>query len=1062
MNDFQGGPHTGEARETAPTSGPAPDTVAKAKTETKTRQTAPKPRIYTTDNPGVLNVGASLGVAAKPRTRPTPATAGEAPAASTIAALKIDAVEPPASITADEALDASTTSTPALGASVAVGAAPTASTITILTSIGPPTLGKRFKLEPDGSLTKTTFASIWKAKALMAEIPTAKAMLAVLEQVTQSSNQALVLNGFKNGIVGQPFSIMTKDELARLLGEPVGDEGVYNVEDSELIAARLKRSVSPSAWILFDADNPPGMPAEWASLDIGERLKLLEPVLPGVSACERVECLSSSARVIKTGAKTSPRATHAFVLVSHPERIGVMREYLKIATVIAGLSFPSPRYSRSEPGKVISHEHRTLNDLAVWVLARIVFEAKPDVSEAPGYAVISAGARIVNSGAGVLDIGSIKLPDAAALTHYEKSTGHVVSFSAKSGNLTVVARNVLKGDTEIESDGVFKPLSEWLAGMTVGEKLRCETPFRASESEAAFIVKNSDTEAMLFDSGTGTTYPFSTFPDDIATLDLPEDDEPSKKAADARHGGTRSNDADRLLALVETLGWKVWREEKNREPMVTTEPGAHFPLRSKSAIHALLRAREKARLKPNVAPKDMAPRVIAHLEARCAAPDAPCWPGALRTARGASGAILIDRGTKDFSAYRVTEAGVEVVNAATVERENVRFLRSGGARPFEEADLNATFPEAAAELAKLMSFTYPEDVWVLAGQLLSSWIPDESYSMFLFVGATGAGKTSAARETKNIIDPETGEVAFGDTDKNKSIHDLFVSASKRRVFTQDNVGSISNEMSNAYCVIASGGHEGKRVLYSDSDETLLFAHCVLVLTTTKDNLLRHSDLLDRGSFFELKTQKTNIGDTAFKARANAVRPRIVGGLLNGLAEILPIYDPERNGDDSRMAATVGALRAIDTLFSPPGGAEAAYREMRARAAGANVEAKPFIIAVLRAVADAPLSADGAKREWRGSATDLLAEANARREWSSPNRNAPEWPGDATRAVKTLNADQRVLARLKIEFTTGKTNGVRWISLSGPIHALAAYTVAKSAKVAAAQASFPKDEDEDKG
>ena len=530
------------------------------------------------------------------------------------------------------------------------------------------------------------------------------------------------------------------------------------------------------------------------------------------------------------------------------------------------------------------------------------------------------------------------------------------------------------------------------------------------------------------------------------------DPNPVDDLADENGGPTKSNDADRLLAHVESLGWKVWREEKNRELMLTTRPGEHFPLRSASAVHALLRAREKADMKPVVAPRETAPRVIAHLAARCAGPDASVRPGALRTARGTSGAILIDRGTKNFSAYSVTAAGVGIVDAATVEREGVRFLRVEGARPFEKADLGATFPEAVDELGKLINFAYLEDAWVLGGQLLASWVPDVSYSMTLFVGPPGAGKTSAARMTKDILDPESGQVEFGGK-KNKSIHDLFVSASKRRCFTQDNVQSISDEVSNAYCAIASGATESERALYTDSDEASKYAHCALVLTAVEDNILRRVDLLDRGSFFELTLPKNATDDAIFKARADAIRPKVVGGLLNGLAAITAIYDPAENGEDSRMAATVGALRAIDTLFSPPDGAEAAYRAMRKRAASANVEAKPFILAVLRVVAEAPLSADKTKREWKGSATELLEEASAKRGWTSIYRNAPGWPGDATRAAKILNAEQSVLARLGIEVTTGKgAGGARWISLVGREDALAAAAVA-------GQSTTSSDEDE---
>ena len=52
-----------------------------------------------------------------------------------------------------------------------------------------------------------------------------------------------------------------------------------------------------------------------------------------------------------------------------------------------------------------------------------------------------------------------------------------------------------------------------------------------------------------------------------------------------------------------------------------------------------------------------------------------------------------------------------------------------------------------------------------------------------------------------------------------------------------------------------GRPKAQRTLYTDSDEALRYAHCVLVLTAVEDNILRRVDLLDRGSFFELTLPK---------------------------------------------------------------------------------------------------------------------------------------------------------------------------------------------------------------
>ena len=507
---------------------------------------------------------------------------------------------------------------------------------------------------------------------------------------------------------------------------------------------------------------------------------------------------------------------------------------------------------------------------------------------------------------------------------------------------------------------------------------------------------------------------------------------PVDDLADENGGATKSNDADRLLAHVEALGWKVWREKNNRDLMVTTKPGEHFPLRSASTVHALLRAREKAGMKPVVAPKDTAPRVIAHLAARCAGPDAPCWPGALRTARAKSGAILIDRGTKDFSAYCVTAAGVDRVDAATVEREDVRFLRLEGARPFENGGSERDIPRGRRRAGEADPLRPPRGR--VGARQGSSWrrgFPTSAIRYSCSSGRPGAGKTSAARETKNILDPESGQVDFGGK-KNKSIRRPVRVRVETPVSSHRTTCRTSATKSRTPIARSPAAHPRARGRCTPTaTRRRMFAHCALMLTAVEDNILRRSDLLDRGSFFELTPPK--IADrrrhlqspggrdqAEDRRRAPERSRRDPADLRPGGKWRRQPHGRHRRGAARHRHAVLASRRSRGRL---PGDAKArGGRERRSQAV------HPRRPAGRRR--GAPLGG-WSKREWRGSATDLLTEANAKREWPScSDRNAPAWPGDATRASKTLNAEQGVLARLGVEVTTGKTGGARWISLVG--------------------------------
>ncbi len=264
--------------------------------------------------------------------------------------------------------------------------------ITVLTSSFPEQVCKKYKLV-NGVLDKRAVANVVKAKAKMVPIETAADLVAVLREVTESSNQVVVAGRWIGG--EEPFEVITEKELVKLVGVK-GEQiegGVHDVGGCR-VAARLKRSISSSGLMLLDADDPEGMPPEWRGMTMAQRLEMFEPILPGISKCERVELRSSSARVSDKGAFGG--ASHAYIRLSDPAKLEVLRAYVTVEMLLKELSFPSPRHSRIEPGKVIGHAQRTVFDTAVWVPGRLIFCAKPDVSQAPGYEVADADIRIVN------------------------------------------------------------------------------------------------------------------------------------------------------------------------------------------------------------------------------------------------------------------------------------------------------------------------------------------------------------------------------------------------------------------------------------------------------------------------------------------------------------------------------------------------------------------------------------------------------------------------------------------------------------------------------------------
>ena len=405
--------------------------------------------------------------------------------------------------------------------------APAGQEITLFKSSSPDRLSKSFDIDDDGGLIKLPpVVAVQQATALTFDASDIDQMVFALGKATDSVDLA-ILPGCFDGHPGfdrknDQFRVITEAVLAAKL-QTTDRRALIGIHDisGTRYAARLKDAMLPGSWLLLDCDNPPGIPDEWRNASIPERLEMLEPILPGISTCERIELRSSSSRVVPPGGEPGP-ASHAWIRISHPHKLELLRSLVSIDIVAKDVWFKSPRHSR-ETGDVIGFGIRTVIDLAVWVPGRLVFCAKPLISEAmrdAGWTVADAGITVVNAGGGMLDVSQIKKPGRDRLKVFKKKTGKTISMEAdKNGRVRTTVYGELRLNTPIEIKGEIKTLAEWEKDIPEGGKLRCETPFRASQSEAAFIARTGENgKLILHDVGVDTTYPCADVSTDKPTI----------------------------------------------------------------------------------------------------------------------------------------------------------------------------------------------------------------------------------------------------------------------------------------------------------------------------------------------------------------------------------------------------------------------------------------------------------------------------------------------------------------------------------------------------------------
>jgi hypothetical protein len=391
---------------------------------------------------------------------------------------------------------------------------------------------------------------------------------------------------------------------------------------------------------------------------------------------------------------------------------------------------------------------------------------------------------------------------------------------------------------------------------------------------------------------------------------------------------------------------------------------------------------------------------------------------------GGDGArIVLDLCRDDYSVVVVENGGWSVVKPSPLA-----MRRAPGMQPLPLPVQGAG--DALGDLRRLLNFDAVEHAsfWALfVGFMFASLRPVLPYFVLCVAGDQGTGKSTTAKISRLPIDPH-------DTDtqpKPKSEDDLFVNADGQWLVIYDNLSTLDQHWSDAFCRISTGTGYSKRKLCTDRDTARFKVARPQILTSIVD-VAGAPDLLDRA----LLAPQPKIGDPTAEeelfAAATELAPRVLGQLLDAAAVALQRQRKIKLHTVPRIVGPTKWIEAgAEVLGLAPDQFLDAYLDSRERAGELAIEASVVgrhliaMLAIRAAASDEPAG-------FSSTSTMLLGELDGFMRMSG--RARPQgWPNTPHGMGRALHRIAPALRKLGYGVTFERTAGTgeRVITITPP-------------------------------
>jgi hypothetical protein len=311
--------------------------------------------------------------------------------------------------------------------------------------------------------------------------------------------------------------------------------------------------------------------------------------------------------------------------------------------------------------------------------------------------------------------------------------------------------------------------------------------------------------------------------------------------------------------------------------------------------------------------------------------------------------IYLDLGDADWKAVEISKSGWGVVS-----EHGIRFVRAPGMLPLPE-------PKPGLPLSDLRRFINCADHdWpLIAAFIVGLFMPDGPYPVLNLNGEHGSAKTSSARRIRSLVDPYSPP----DRGRPRNERDLAINAAWSWCLSFDNLGSIPDWLSDAFCRIATGGGFGARLLYTDDEERLFDSTRPIILNGI-GNVATRGDLLDRSIVVNLPRIEAVLDTETLSVEWERAWPALLGACLDAVSTALARREQVTLPELPRMADFARwATAAEPGLGLADGEFLNAYLRNRDEAQQIVVEAEPVALAIVELMAEGDA--------WSGTTTELF-------------------------------------------------------------------------------------------